>query len=104
MADKSTIRMNATLKSGVTSVKAIITHPMESGNRKKDGETIPAHFIQEVECFLNGSSILKSYWGGGVQKNPYFSFQIKGGQKGDTVKLTWKDNKGEQEASEVNIQ
>jgi sulfur-oxidizing protein SoxZ len=97
------IRMNASLKNGVTSVKAIITHPMESGNRKENGETVPAHYIQEVECLLNGNSVMQSHWGGGIQKNPYLSFRIKDAKQGDKVKLTWKDNKGEQGEHEVAV-
>jgi sulfur-oxidizing protein SoxZ len=97
------IRMMAGLKNGVTTVKAIITHPMESGNRKVEGKAVPAHYIQEVECFLNGNSVMKSYWGGGIQKNPYLSFRIKDAKQGDKVKLAWKDNKGEQGEKEVAI-
>jgi sulfur-oxidizing protein SoxZ len=84
-------------------VKAIITHPMESGNRKEDGQPVPAHYIQEVECFLNGNSVLKTYWGGGIQKNPYFSFRIKDAKQGDMIKLAWKDNKEEQGEKEVAV-
>ncbi len=100
MADNS-IRMKVALKNGIATVKAIITHPMESGNRKQDDKLVPAHFIQEVECFVNDNSVLKTYWGGGVQKNPYFSFRIKDAKMGDKVKLSWKDDTGNSDSQEA---
>ena len=93
MAKKS-IRMKINLKDGIATVKAIISHPMESGRRKSGDKLIPANFIQEVECLLNENSVLKTYWGGGVQKNPYLSFKIKDVKPGDTVKLSWIDDTG----------
>ena len=42
------IKVRAKVKDGITVVKALITHPMETGLRKdkKTGKKIPAHFIQ----------------------------------------------------------
>lgn len=56
----NTIRIRARLSGDVTTVKALISHPMETGNRKnkKTGKLIPAHFIQEVTCKHNGSDVL----------------------------------------------
>ena len=52
MADEMKVR--AKLKDGITTVKAIMYHPMESGSRKdkETGELIPAHFIKEVKAEL----------------------------------------------------
>ena len=46
------IRARASAKGDTTTVKALITHPMETGLRKdkKTGKKVPAHFIQEVVC------------------------------------------------------
>lgn len=95
--------MKISLENGMTEVKAIITHPSESGFRKNGDKVIPAHFIQEFECFLNNNSVMRGYWGGGIQKNPYISFRIRDGKKGDQIRLTWKDNKGESDFKEVII-
>jgi sulfur-oxidizing protein SoxZ len=99
------IRMKASVKDGVVQVKAIITHPMETGLRKdkKTGEPIPAHFIQEVVVEHNGTNVLTAYWGGSVSKNPYLKFFFKGGAKGDKIKLSWKDNQGETASKETKI-
>lgn len=82
---------------GVTEVKAIIGHPMESGRRRDNttGELIPEHFIKEIVCVHQGKTVLTANWGGGVSANPYLSFRFKGGSKGETVTLKWTDTLGE---------
>jgi sulfur-oxidizing protein SoxZ len=102
---KKTIRLRAKVKSGVTEVKALISHPMETGLRKdkKTGKKIPAHFIQEVNCEHSGKKVLNAEWGVAVSKNPYLSFKFKGGNKGDTIKVSWVDNKGESDSADTQI-
>ena len=104
MAEKS-IRIRANIKGDTTEVKALMSHPMETGLRKdsKTGEKIPAHFIKEVTAEHNGKSIMVAYWGVAVSKNPYLSFKFKGAAAGDTVKISWVDNKGESDTDETTI-
>jgi sulfur-oxidizing protein SoxZ len=99
------IKIRATAKSGSTTVKALMSHKMETGLRKdkKTGKKIPAHFIQEVTCEHNGKTVLTALWGPAISKNPYLSFKFKGGAKGDTVKISWVDNKGESASGEAKI-
>ena len=96
----NTIKIRASEKGGETTVKALITHPMETGARKdaKTGKLIPAYFIQEVVCKHNGNMVLTAEWSGGVSKNPYISFKFTGGAKGDDVELAWTDNKGDSDS------
>jgi len=91
---KSSIKIRAKAKKGVTTVKALMSHPMETGMRKdkKTGEVIPAHFIQEVTAEWNGKTVMTAYWGGAVSKNPYLSFKFNGGAKDEELTLSWKDN------------
>lgn len=95
MARKS-IKIRAKEKNGVVTVKALMTHPMETGRRKnkKTGEKIPAKFIQEITCTSSGKTLLTTEWSSGVSKNPYLSFKYKGGAKGDTISISWTDNTG----------
>ncbi len=99
------IKMRAKLDGDVTTVKALVSHPMETGLRKdkKTGKMIPAHFIQEVVCEHNGNTVLTSLWGPAVSKNPYLSFKFKGANKGDTLKLSWVDNQGGSDSLETKI-
>ena len=103
----SSIKMRATLgENGVTTVKVLISHPMDTGlvKDKNTGKFIPAHFIQEVVCEHNGTSLLTAEWGTAISKNPYLSFRFKGGKAGDAIKLNWVDNLGNSDSGEVAIQ
>ena len=102
---KSSIKIRAKEKGGVTTVKALMTHPMETGGRKdkKTGKKIPAHFIQEVVCKHKGETVLTADWSGGVSKNPYLSFKFEGGAKGDDLELAWTDNQGGSDSTTAKI-
>ena len=101
----SSIKIRAKDKGGVTTVKCLISHPMETGLRKdkKTGKKIPAHFIQEVTAKHGAKTVMTALWGGGVSKNPYLSFKFKGGAKGDTITIAWKDNQGKSDSAEAKI-
>ncbi len=95
MAKKS-IKVRAKAKGDVATVKCLISHPMETGLRKdkKTGKVIPAHFVQEVIGKHNGNTVMTAHWSGGISKNPYLSFKFAGAKKGDTLNISWTDNKG----------
>ncbi len=99
------IKIRAKEKNGTVTVKSLLKHPMETGNRKdkKTGNEIPAHYITEVKCEVNGKTVMTAYLGPGVSKDPYMSFDVKGAKKGETVKLSWVDNKGESASGQVTI-
>ena len=99
------IKVRAKVKDGVATVKCLINHPMETGVRKdkKTGNLIPAHFIQEVACEHGGKSVLNAQWNGSVSKNPFLSFKFSGAKVGDTLKISWVDNKGESDSEEDTI-
>ena len=101
----STIKIRAKAKAGVTTVKTLMSHPMETGLRKdsKTGEKIPAHFISEVTGEHNGKVVMKAQWGGAISKNPYLSFKFKGGAAGDKIRISWVDNMGESDSLEAPI-
>ncbi len=103
-AKKSGIRISAKNINNETLVKVLMRHPMENGARKdkKTGEVIPAHYIQEVTAESDGKTCFSGLLSGGVSANPYISFKFKG-KKGNTVKVTWLDNKGATESAEAMI-
>lgn len=104
MADS--IRIKAKAQGGETEVKALITHPMETGQRKdkKTGEMIPAHFIQEVVAKHNGATVMTAHWGPAVSKNPYVSFVVAGAKAGDSIEMSWVDNKGEKDSATAKVE
>ncbi len=104
MAKKS-IKVKAKAKGDTVTVKCLISHPMETGIRKdkKTGKIIPAHFVQEVKAEHNGNAVMTANWSGGISKNPYLSFKFDGGKKGDTLKMSWNDNKGGSDSVDAKI-
>ena len=90
------MRMRATLGAGNTEVRVLMTHPMETGQRKDpDGNLVPMHFIQTITVQLNGKTVVDCQVSQGVSRNPVFSFRIKGGARGDKITVAWQDNKGD---------
>ena len=101
----SSIKIRAKAKNGVTTVKTLMKHPMETGQRKdkKTGEKVPAHFITEVTAEHNGNVVMVANWAAAISKNPYLSFKFKGGAAGDNIKVSWVDNNGESDSLEAPI-
>jgi sulfur-oxidizing protein SoxZ len=87
------IKLKPKARKGIIKIKVLITHPMETGLRKKKGKLVPANFITDLSVAVNGSTIVTSDVGSSVSKNPYFQFQANG-KKGDKVSITYNDNKG----------
>jgi sulfur-oxidizing protein SoxZ len=88
----------------VVEVKVLMSHIMETGQRKtQEGQPIPAHFIQTVTVTCKERTVLAAQWGPAVSANPFLAFKFAGGQKGDKVKVTWVDNKGDSRSDEVAI-
>ena len=101
----NSIKVRAKVKDGVATVKCLISHPMETGLRKdkKTGEKIPAKYIQEVNCEHAGQTVLNAVWGGAISKNPFLSFKFSGAKSGDTINISWVDNKGDSDSTEAAI-
>lgn len=99
------IRIRASHREGVTSVQAIIKHPMETGYAldPETGAKKPPHFIQEVRCLHGDDVILRCDWGRAVSKNPYLAFEFTGAQPGDPLTLSWRDNLGQSDSATVLI-
>ena len=102
MADP--MRIRAVARDGMVNVKVLMSHEMETGQRKDaSGKLVPPHFIQNVSATHQGKTVLQAQWGPAVSKNPFLEFNFKGGQKGDKIVVTWEDNKGEKRSDEATI-
>lgn len=102
MADPMRIRAKA--EGGKVTVRVLMSHEMESGQRKDSaGKLIPAWHINEVSASHNGTVVMTAEWGPAVAKNPFMQFNIKGGKAGDKVAITWKDNKGDSRTDEATV-
>ncbi|MGE4072355.1 MAG: thiosulfate oxidation carrier complex protein SoxZ [Lysobacterales bacterium] len=96
------MRIRATTTDGVTEVKALMSHPMETGLRKdSSGVAVPAHHIKQVIAKHNDKVVLAAEWGAAVSQNPFLQFRFNGGAAGDKVSIEWTDNTGDSRKDEV---
>ena len=102
MADP--MRIRAAEAGGVTTVRVLMSHPMETGLRKDSaGNPIPALHITDVVATHNGKTVLQAEWSGAVSQNPFLAFKFKGAAKGEKVSVKWTDNKGDTRTDEATI-
>ena len=102
MADP--MRIRAQLAGDKATVRVLMAHDMESGQRKDAaGQLLPAWYIQEVTATHNGALVLTAEWGPGVSKNPFLQFVVKGAKVGDKIGLRWKDNRGDTRSDEATV-
>ncbi len=89
------VRMPATAKAGeIIEVKTLISHEMESGQRKDSaGATVPRKIIKEFTASFNGKQILKADWHPAISANPYQSFFVRVPETG-TFTFSWLDDDG----------
>ena len=84
-------------------IKLLVSHPSENGLRKdaKSGQLIPAHFIKSAVVAVSGKTVMDAQWGGGVSKDPYLAFKVRGMKAGDKVTVSVEDNKGNKGSAEA---
>ncbi|MBP1847428.1 sulfur-oxidizing protein SoxZ [Rhizobium petrolearium] len=92
---KPRIKVPKEAKAGeVVSIKTLISHEMESGQRKdKDGKVIPRKIINKFACEFNGTPVFSCDIDPAISANPYFEFSAKLTESG-TFKFTWIDDDG----------
>ena len=98
MADNVTprVRVPRDASAGETIViKTLISHPMESGQRKDgDGNTIPRSIINRFTCEFNGEMVIDVTLEPAISTNPFIEFQSVVPESGSFV-FTWYDDDGD---------
>lgn len=81
---------NRTPNSGtVVTVKAMVTHPMETGMRKNAlSEAIPKNIVETFECMLAGEHLLSWQLHPAIAQNPYLEFKFVARKSGE-LKMVW---------------
>lgn len=92
---KPRIKVPKEAKAGeVVPIKTLISHEMESGQRKdKDGKVIPRKIINKFACEFNGAPVFSCDIDPAISANPYFEFSAKLTESG-TFKFMWIDDDG----------
>jgi sulfur-oxidizing protein SoxZ len=98
------MRIRAQAQGDKTTVRVLVSHEMESGQRKDAaGKIVPAWFIQSINATWNGHTVMSAQWGTAVSKNPFVQFSFKGGKAGDKIVVSWIDNRGDKRSDEATI-
>ncbi len=99
------ILIRAKHTNGFTKVRVMITHPMIGHNNLGDNNESDSrpHFIQDITFILGEEPIMSALCSSNVAKDPFVAFEFKGGNRGDTIKVTWVDNWGERGSTETVI-
>lgn len=78
----------------VITLKTLISHTMESGQRKgSDGNVIPRSIINRFTCEFNGQMVVDVTLEPAISTNPYFEFEATVPEAGE-FKFTWYDDDG----------
>ncbi len=104
MADKPRIKLPKEAKKGeIIQIKTLISHVMESGQRKDaQGKTIPRKIINKFTCEFNGKPIFACALEPAISANPYIQFNAKVDEDG-TFKFAWTDDDGTVTTAEEKI-
>jgi len=90
-------------KDEVITIKTLISHKMESGQRKdSDGNVIPRQIINKFTCEFNGKPVFSCDLEPAISANPYFQFSAKVPESG-TFRFTWVDDDGSVYSTESDI-
>ena len=75
-------------------IKTLISHKMESGQRKDDdGNIIPRSIINRFTCDFNGENVIDVTLEAAISTNPYLEFDSIVPEAGE-FKFTWYDDDG----------
>lgn len=101
---KPRVRVPSSAKPGeVIEIKTLISHEMESGQRKdSSGKPIPRKIINKFVCTFNGKPVFTADLEPAVAANPYIEFFAKVEESG-TFKFAWTDDDGTVTTAEQKI-
>jgi sulfur-oxidizing protein SoxZ len=75
-------------------VKLLISHPMESGQRRDEmGRSVPRDIINSFVCTYNGEDVLRAQLFPAIAANPFLSFSAVAQESG-TLTMTFIDDHG----------
>ena len=103
---KPRVKVPSSASAGETiTIKTLISHTMESGQRKDgDGNIIPRSIIHRFKAEYNGETVIDVVLAPSISTNPFFEFDAVVNESGTFV-FTWYDDDGstytEEKAVEV---
>ncbi len=94
-ATKPRIKIPESAKAGeVIEVRTLVTHVMETGNRKdKDGKVIARDIVHTFVAKYADQQVFRAELGPGISANPFIAFSLKVPGPG-TFEFAWTDDSG----------
>lgn len=90
-------------KGELIEVKALVSHVMESGQRRDAaGKIVPRKILNKFVCTVNGKEVFSADFEPAISANPYIQFKFKAQESGKVV-LTWIDDDGSKIVGEESI-
>jgi sulfur-oxidizing protein SoxZ len=98
------VRLPEIVKVGeVIEIKTLISHVMETGQRKEsDGKPIPRFIINSFTAAFAGAEVFTAELHPGISANPYLAFHMRVPGPGE-LEFTWTDDKGMKVSEKVKL-
>jgi sulfur-oxidizing protein SoxZ len=95
MTTRPRIIIPTTIKANdVIEVRTLITHVMETGQRKdRDGQPIPRNIISTFKARYRDKLVFTADLHPGTSANPFIAFNLKVSEPGE-LQVEWTDDKG----------
>ena len=102
---RALVNVPKTAKRGeVVDVKALISHPMETGYRPgPNGRLLPRDIIDTFTCTYNGTEVFGIDLHPAMSANPYLAFTLVATESG-TLTMTWSGDHGFRQSETVAIE
>ena len=93
--NKPRIKLPDEAKAGeIIDVRTVVTHMMETGNRKDtEGHPIPRNIINTFIAKFGGAEVFRARFGSGISANPFIAFSMRVPGPG-VFEFTWIDDEG----------
>jgi sulfur-oxidizing protein SoxZ len=102
---RALVNLPKTAKAGqVIEIKALISHPMETGYRPgPNGSILPRDIITQFTCSYNGITVFSAELYPAMSANPYLAFTTLATESG-TIVLTWVGDNGFRQSETAHIE
>jgi sulfur-oxidizing protein SoxZ len=90
---KPRVKLPDNIKIGdIIEIKALVTHPMETGQRRDaNGELVARNIIKSFQATFNGQPVFTADLQPGISANPFIAFNMKVIGPGE-LELIWTDD------------
>jgi sulfur-oxidizing protein SoxZ len=90
-------------KGEIVTLRAVITHPMETGRRRDEaGDLVPRRIIARLDVTFEGRPAFSAAFEPAVSANPFIEFHVRVEESG-TFRFSWLDEDGSVHVAEDHV-